>query len=199
MVSGTVTTGRGQTMKLAAQQKAPDKMTMTLELPGGAAQRMGYDGATAWTAFGSNVQPLSGLDLTAMKIGAGFYRDLKFRQECTRAFALPGKEQINGHDANVVRCNFAGNNQVTERLYFDADSGLLVRRITLLRTALGPLPQQTDYSDYREVEGVKIPFTIRQARADSLATRTFTDVKYNLPIDDSSFTMPKPPEKPPTQ
>ncbi len=49
------------------------------------------------------------------------------------------------------------DNQGQETLYFDSQSGLPVRRVTALRTALGGIPQQYDYSDYPDVNGVKIP------------------------------------------
>ena len=43
-------------------------------------------------------------------------------------------------------------------LYFDAESGLLVRQLRYADSPVGRMPTQIDYSDYREVSGVKIPF-----------------------------------------
>jgi len=194
-----VVTGSGQTLKISVQQKAPNKTTVTLTLPNGNMQRFGDDGSVAWAAAGAHVQQLEGLELAAIRLGAGFFHDMKLKGQCARAFALPRKEPINGRDANVVRCQLPGN-QVLETFYFESESGLLLRRTTMFRTALGSIPQQADYSDYREVEGVKIAFTVRQARADSLSTRTWTDVRFNVPVNDTDFVMPKPAEsKPPGQ
>lgn len=81
-----------------------------------------------------------------------------------------------------------------ERLYFDAASGLLVRRITSTPTPAGLLPEQVDFSDYRGVDGIKLPFSIRVSTADSdnpSSTRTVSEVKVNVPIDPSRFEKPE--------
>jgi hypothetical protein len=50
-----------------------------------------------------------------------------------------------------------------KRLYSDVGSGLLIRRIGYTRTLIGTIPQQTDFDDYREVEGLRLPFTIKMS------------------------------------
>ena len=82
------------------------------------------------------------------------------------------------------------NNQGQETLYFDFLSGLLIRRVTVLRTAMGGIPQQTDFSDYRDVNGVKIAFVAKVATADNIQTRTFTEAKLNVPVSDDTFKLP---------
>jgi hypothetical protein len=62
-----------------------------------------------------------------------------------------------------------------------------------MKTALGPIPEQVDYSDYREVDDVRIPFTIRRSQPNAMVTRTYTEVKFNAPIDDAKFAAPKMP------
>jgi hypothetical protein len=81
-----------------------------------------------------------------------------------------------------------------ERLYFATTNGLLVRRVTSTPTPAGLLPEQVDFSDYREVDGLKFPFSIRVATADSenpSSTRTVNELKVNVPIDPSRFEKPK--------
>ncbi len=56
---------------------------------------------------------------------------------------------------------------VTERLFFDAETGLLLRRLTLTDTVLNPIPEQIDYDDYSEVDGIKVPFTIIISNIDT--------------------------------
>jgi hypothetical protein len=61
------------------------------------------------------------------------------------------------------------------------------------------IPQQTDFDDYRDVDGLRLPFTITIAYADPGTPpiiRRFAEVKLNVPVDDSKFlkpTAPKPP------
>jgi len=81
----------------------------------------------------------------------------------------------------------------TERLFFDTQSGLLLRRTVLTPSVLGLDPEQTDFKDYTEVDGVKLAFiTIVSYLDDSDlgTTRKYIDVKQNVPIDDSKFEAP---------
>ncbi len=76
---------------------------------------------------------------------------------------------------------------------FDVQSGLLLRRVVLTETKLGPDPEQTDFEDYRDVDGVKLPFTVRVSYLDDNhfgTTRNFTEVKHNVAVDDATFSMP---------
>jgi hypothetical protein len=66
----------------------------------------------------------------------------------------------------------------TTTYYFDKRSGLLLRRLSTTETILGPLAEQTEFSDYRNIDGVQLPFTIRTSDGAPFATttRTFTSV-----------------------
>src|SRR4029077_10196764 len=91
-----------------------------------------------------------------------------------------GKEKIDGKDVYVFRGVGIGGKG--ERVYFHVQSGPLVRRITSTTTIVGLIPEQVDYEDYREVDGMKVPFTIRITAIDSFwsSTRKFTEIKLNL-------------------
>ncbi|HEX8183280.1 MAG TPA: hypothetical protein VF747_00975, partial [Blastocatellia bacterium] len=80
-----------------------------------------------------------------------------------------------------------------ERLYFDAETGLLLRWVIYIDTMIGPYPEATDYEDYRDVDGVKVPFTIRknQLQGFEASTLKLTEVKHNVPVDDAKFNMPQ--------
>ena len=81
---------------------------------------------------------------------------------------------------------------VTERFYFDAESGLLVRRTITTRTPLnGSLTETFDYSMYRAVNGVMMAHTIKRNNRTILDTFTVTDIKTNTALDDSRFVKPK--------
>jgi hypothetical protein len=82
-----------------------------------------------------------------------------------------------------------------EKLYFDAQTGLLLRSLSITQTMLAPIPDQTDFEDYRDVDGVKLPFTIRQSAVDARNgwTRKYTEIKQNVPIDDTKFNPPPAP------
>lgn len=98
------------------------------------------------------------------------------------------KEKVNDRDAWVVE-------RGARRFYFDVDSGLLVRAVTLTPTPVGTVPQQTDFEDYRDAGGVKFPFRIRVSFVDpwSSAMRQYTSVKLGAEVDDAVFEKPKAP------
>ena len=71
-----------------------------------------------------------------------------------------------------------------ERLYFDVQTGLLVRRVASSpQTVLGNLCYQVDYKDYKLFNGVKIPTTIDYAVPGVRWTRKIVQVKNNVPVD----------------
>lgn len=81
----------------------------------------------------------------------------------------------------------------TERYYFDSQVGLLLRKMTISQTVLMPIPEQIDFEDYRDVDGVRVPFTIRYSAIDTFNswTRTFTEIKRNAVVEDTLFAPPK--------
>jgi hypothetical protein len=79
---------------------------------------------------------------------------------------------------------------VTEHLQFDRATGLLLRRTVLTRTSLGQLHEQIDYSDYRNVFGVKMPHQVRYATWNNVTTQKFSTITVNAPIDEAQFTKP---------
>jgi len=81
--------------------------------------------------------------------------------------------------------------QLPVNLYFD-ESGLLVRLVRWSDTAVGPVPTQFDYADYREVGGVRRPFRWVKTWTNNRATFALKDVRPNVPVDASRFARPAP-------
>jgi hypothetical protein len=99
-----------------------------------------------------------------------------------------GLEKLGDRDAYVVAIKIGPNT----KYFFDAQTSLLLRRITATDTMFVRLPEQVDFEDYRSVGGLKLPFTIRTSglAAFTTATRRFTDVRLKAVVDDSIFRMP---------
>jgi hypothetical protein len=102
-----------------------------------------------------------------------------------------GGEKIGNHDAYLVIGRREGKPPL--RLYFDEQSGLLVRLVRFGETPLGRMPTQIDYADYREAGGVKIPFRWTLARPNGRFTIQVSEVKQNVPVDDAKFAKPPAP------
>jgi len=67
-------------------------------------------------------------------------------------------------------------------------------------TPLGRNPTQIDYADYRESDGIKLPFRWTLSRPGNHFTIQVAQLQQNISIDDSKFAPPPPPpQKPPSQ
>ena len=103
-----------------------------------------------------------------------FIRPLRIRELYSR-LAVTGRTAIDGKDAIVLTATTTRGPVHT--LFFDEASGLLLRRYSERPTPLGPLPEEFDFADYRDVKGVKVPYVIRWSRADYRVTFEVKDVR----------------------
>ncbi len=94
-------------------------------------------------------------------------------------------DKIDGREVYVLDASTDENSR--ERLYFDALTGLLVRRAASTATVLGNFIYQVDYTDYKDFGGVKLPTTINFAVPNIRWTRKVLGVKNNAAIDDAKF------------
>jgi hypothetical protein len=97
-------------------------------------------------------------------------------------------DSINGHDVDVVQGT--GARGLLATLYFDKQSGLLVRLVRYSRSPIGRVPTQVDYSDYRDVGGIKFPFQYTFSWLDGKDAFKLSDVKTNVPVDAGKFEKP---------
>ncbi len=185
---GTYSEHQLPTSPLEIYMSAPNKMFATIPTPRGA-MLQGYNGTTGWVASGKETRELNGAALMQLKRRADFYSDWKLKEQFAR-MRVVGKEKINNREAYVVAGRTVDNR--IERLYFDAQTGLLLRRVAYTETIIGMIPEATDYEDYREVSGVKIPFIRRSAQLDGFEASVlkYTEVKFNVPVDDAKFNLP---------
>jgi len=107
-----------------------------------------------------------------------------------------GKATIDGHEAWTVGASLPDKSR--ERIWFDATTGLAIRRLVTITSPVGQIPTQTDYDDYRDVAGVKVPFTVRVSGVSGggSSTRKYTSIELGAPVDEKLFAAP-PPTPPP--
>lgn len=106
-----------------------------------------------------------------------------------------GKATIDGHEAWTVGASLP--DQSRERIWFDATTGLVIRRLVTVTSPVGQIPTQTDYDDYRDVAGVKVPFSVRVSSVNGGATRKYTSIDLGAPVDAKFFAAPPPTPPPP--
>ncbi len=96
---------------------------------------------------------------------------------------------LGSHDVQVVQGDRP--NGVVATLYFDSKSGLLLRELRYSRSPIGRVPTQIDYSDYRDVNGIKMPYRLTFAWLDGRDSIEIKDVQVNVPIPEAKFGTPE--------
>jgi hypothetical protein len=192
----TASNGPGNPINLEVDQLPPNKFYLRTTLDQGVFER-GFDGQVGWEKSPRGVRQLDPVEIWRMQNSINLFGNLNFKQY-TRLRTI-GRDKVGDRDAYVIAANRSDTD--IERLFFDVETGLLLRRITYLRTMIGTIPEQFDFEDYRDVDGVKLPFVVRVSSVEAgnpVATRTFTEMKLNSAVDDAKFKMPPAPVKTPT-
>jgi hypothetical protein len=103
---------------------------------------------------------------------------------------VTGKEKLADHDVYVLA--YTPKIGAPSRWYIDAKSYLPIRTVVKVHVPqLGTdVEQTTDYSDYRAVDGLQLPFKIKNASPLQTYTVTVMKIEHNVPIDEASFSKP---------
>ena len=171
---------------LEIYRQPPDKFLIATTSPPATSYK-GFNGAVGWEKDGHGQRVIEGEDLSQLKQDADFFKYLKLRESYPGMRVL-GKEKVGDREAYVVGATSRDGSR--EKLYFDAATGLLIRRYLSFKTALGSIPEVTDFDDYKEVGGVKLPFTISWSRPPFTSTQKLAEIRVNAPVDDTKFEMP---------
>jgi hypothetical protein len=188
-VRGSVVNASGSTGTYEAAQVIPGKVYETIITSRGTRTRV-INNDRGWEKTPYEIHPLEGLALKDASLALPLSVTIGLRGEYVKAETTK-MDQINDHKTYVVTATRTDEKQ--ERLYFDAENGLLLRRVSNTKTVIGIIQEETDYEDYREIEGLKLPMTVRVATVDSLnptSTRKLESIELNVPIDDAKFSPP---------
>jgi photosynthetic reaction center cytochrome c subunit len=173
--------------------KAPDQRSTIIEFknaPGRDASIRSYDGKIGWNKTPLTVlgeYQLSGSELDGARLDAQMAFPSQIKHVLTNLRTLQ-PTTINDRDVDVVQGN--GPGRLFATLYFDKQTGLLTRMVRYGNSPIGRLPTQIDYADYREVDGVKLPFRFTFAWLDGRDAFQLNDVRLNVPIDAAKFGRP---------
>src|SRR5262249_43633086 len=123
-----------------------------------------FDGNNGWMAAPAADKPFPVIRYTGGELdGARLDAMLSFPAGIKQALTRPvvGTASMGDKDVILVQ-GTANGGRSSVKLYFDEQSGLLVRQVTFADTMIGRVPIQVDYSDYRDVAGagVKLPFHV---------------------------------------
>lgn len=165
-------TSMGMSGSLELYEKAPNKFARLITVPGlGVMMRGTSEGASWWQ---DSLQGYIEFEGSSWFEGLreGYFNRTIDLKHLYPEWQFKGTEKVGEREAYVLQATTS----VLSRYYFDKQSGLLLRR------------GNTYYEDYREVDGVKLPFSVRE---DALPGFTFvykiTEIKHNVAIEDAKF------------
>ncbi len=167
--------------------KAPNQRTMSVHVPDGD-NTTTYDGREGWIAATNKPIPLMMLtagELDGAKLDAELCFPAMLKQDLTKWHVGFPTVTIDGRALQVVEGVAAGGTHV--KLYFDKQSGLLVRQARFVDTKVGVIPLHVEYSDYRAVSGVKMPFKWTVTWVDGQSTTELTSVQANASVAAEKF------------
>ena len=187
--------GDAEPVPLEIYAKAPDQRTQIVRTLSGLSTTT-FDGRNGWTAAPEAETPLplralTGGELEGARLDAQFSFPADVKQFLTTLAGLASRDARRRFDVYVIQGTSASGLPV--KLYFDFESGLLVRQIRFVEALLGRNMIQVDYDDYRDVAGVKMPFKWTWAWQSGQGKIELSDVQANVPVDAARFARPAAP------
>jgi outer membrane lipoprotein-sorting protein len=188
--SVAMVTGRdGVKVRVTTWVKRPDKMRRETEFPG-RTLTVAFDGNTVWglDSVEGVARPITGPQADATREQASpdpLFLDYK---EKGYKIELAGTETINGTAAYHLTVTRKDGHQI--QYYVSADTGLDLRTVETFERGGQKLEARTDLSNYQTVEGLPVPYTIKQYANGNLVTEvTFEKVEFNVPVDEAMFRL----------
>ena len=188
---GTVDTG-GEQYPIEIYSEAPEKR-LSISHPSFGESVTAFNGQAGWLTTPRGVHPMNVYERRSARIDAQLYFPVQLRELYQEFKVFPG-DTIDGHATFLVTAS--GTSTPPLRLYFDQQTGLPLRLIRYTETPLGRNPLEVDYADYREADGLKIPYQWTLTRTSGSFTIHIASVQQNVPIDEKLFVMPAIPETP---
>jgi outer membrane lipoprotein-sorting protein len=189
-VNSRVATGKilfgGGTQAIEIYAKAPSKRVSVTHSDRGDSYTA-FDGNSGWLGGANNAHDMTAQESAGSRMDAVLHLPTEIKQTLTRLRATR-PDKIDGKE--VYTLVGSATEGLTVRLYFDEQSGQLLRMVRYTPTPLGRNPVQIDYSDYRDVNGVKVAYKWVLSRPLGRFTIQLDDVKQNVAVDDSKFAKP---------
>jgi photosynthetic reaction center cytochrome c subunit len=148
-----------------------------------------YDGEIGWNKTPRNAVPeyqLSGSELDGVRVDALLSFPGQIKTALTQLRTATA--DLGDKDAEIVQGS--GPHGLLVTLYFDKKTNLLLRMVRYSKSPVGRIPTQVDYADYRDVGGIKFPFSYTFSWLDGKDAYKLSDVKVNVPIDAKVFGKP---------
>ncbi len=173
--------------------KAPAQIATVVHTQNGDSTTV-YNGREGWIASPNNPVMLlpmaAGAESDGARLDAQLFFPAEIRQALSQWRAGFPQTSVGAKDVDVIEGSAPGRTRV--KLFFDQQSGLLVRQLRYVSTIVGTNPYQVDYSDYRDVNGIKLPHQWVVTWTNGQSTWRVTDVQADAAIPAGRFAKPAP-------
>jgi caffeoyl-CoA O-methyltransferase len=165
--------GATESFELETLARRSGQWVLSLRAGGQPLATQASDGATAWERTGETLKDLSGGSRAESESLAMFDLPLRLK-EAAASLAVARKEKRDGREVYVIDAR----GPISAAVRFDVESGLLHSI------------DRTVYSDYRVVDGVRVPY--KATMQNGQLSIEFTEIKHNVPADEAAFRRPEP-------
>ena len=192
-MTGKMGMGNGAEVAITMERKRPGKSRTEFSVNGMTGVRVA-DGKNSWQFMPFMGQPaperLTGEDLEEAIEQADFDGPLMDWKEKGNTVELVGTEAVEGAPAHKLKLTRKGGK--VEYYYLDAETYLVVKREAKRVVRGTEIDGEAWMSDYKEVSGLMMPFTMSQGMkgADRRQSMTFDKIEVDVPLDDARFVMP---------
>jgi photosynthetic reaction center cytochrome c subunit len=176
----------GKTYPIEIYSEAPEKRISFTHPPTGTSVTA-FNGEAGWLSMPGGFHSMTAAEGEAARIDAELRFPARLR-ELYKDFQVHAGELVAGRATYLVSAKARGKPELN--LYFDQENGLLLRLVRFAETPLGRNPTEIDYADYRDADGVKIPFRWTLARPGGAFTIQVQSVQQNVSVDEKLFVKP---------
>jgi len=179
-------TAMGQNISILIKQKSPAMFYQEITA-GEVIQKMYFDGTRGMMILGDNKTEIEGKELERLKVESTMQLLLDPESHGLK-LELLANEPVDSIDCYKIKFTLPSGLRTFQ--YYDVDTGLKIKELKEIQTPQGLFEQEIYYSDYREVRGLKFPFTIRQLFGIQELDLEVISIELNTEIDDNEFKLP---------
>lgn len=173
----------GMEIKQKTYKKAPNKYAMIMSMNGSVMMQQKFDGERGIMKSFRGDQEITGDDLENLKIDAALNAELNYKDLGVEV-SLESIEPVNEKDAYKLKVvNPTGQ---TTYDYYDVESGLKVQSKQTITAPQGEFTQMQNYSDYKDVDGIKFPFDVKISGVQNMELKV-DSVNINTDLGDDLF------------
>jgi zinc protease len=177
---------QGMTIEAVNKQKAPNLFYSALSMGGNVLQKQVFDGTRGKMSAMGQSQEITGNDLTELKLQSALFPELRYA-ELGYSLELAGIENLDGVDTYRIR--FTSPTGAVRNEFFSLETGLRLSSQVSQETPMGSMTVVTTYGDYREVNGILFPFSIKQQLGPQMLDMKANSIEVNTGLSADDFLV----------